>query len=129
MSYVDGFVIAVPTAKKQKFIEHATRGDSLFVEMGAIRVLECQGDDVPDGNLTDFRRAVQATADESVVFSWIEWPDKAARDAGMAKMMAPDFKDPRMDQEKSPMPFDAKRMIFGGFSPVVDMGSKVNLHA
>ena len=129
MSYIDGFVIAVPTANRQKFIEHATLGDSLFIEMGAIRVLECWGDDLPDGKLTDFRRAVQATADESVVFSWIEWPDKATRDAGMAKMMAPDFKDPRMDREKNPMPFDAKRMIFGGFSPVVDMGSKVNLHA
>ena len=128
MSYIDGFVIAVPTANRQKFIEHATLGDSLFIEMGAIRVLECWGDDVPDGKLTDFRRAVQATADESVVFSWIEWPDKATRDAGMAKMMSPDFKDPRMDPEKNPMPFDAKRMIFGGFSPVVDMGSKVNLH-
>ncbi len=126
MSYIDGFVIAVPTANKQKFIDHAATADSLFIEMGAIRVLECWGDDVPDGKLTDFRRAVQATADESVVFSWIEWPDKATRDAGMATMMAPDFKDPRMDQAKNPMPFDAKRMIFGGFSPVVDLASKAN---
>ena len=126
MSYIDGFVIAVPTANKQKFIDHAATADSMFIEMGAIRVLECWGDDVPDGKLTDFRRAVQATADESVVFSWIEWSDKATRDAGMARMMAPDFKDPRIDQETNPMPFDAKRMIFGGFSPVVDLASKVN---
>ena len=122
MSYIDGFVIAVPTASKQKFIDHATLADSIFIEMGATRVIECWGDDVPDGKLTDFRRAVQASADESVVFSWIEWPDKATRDAGMAKMMAPDFKDPRMDQASNPMPFDAKRMIFGGFSPVVGLG-------
>jgi uncharacterized protein YbaA (DUF1428 family) len=121
MSYIDGFVIAVPTANKQKFIDHANMADGMFIEMGALRVIECWGDDVPDGKLTDFRRAVQATADESVVFSWIEWPDKATRDAGMAKMMDPDFKDPRMDPVNNPMPFDAKRMIFGGFSPVVDM--------
>ena len=121
MSYIDGFVIAVPAANRQKFIDHANMADSMFIEMGALRVIECWGDDVPDGKLTDFRRAVQATAEESVVFSWIEWPDKAARDAGMAKMMDPDFKDPRMDQATNPMPFDAKRMIFGGFSPVVDM--------
>ncbi len=121
MSYIDGFVIAVPAANRQKFIDHANMADGMFIEMGALRVIECWGDDVPDGKLTDFRRAVQATAEESVVFSWIEWPDKAARDAGMAKMMDPDFKDPRMDQATNPMPFDAKRMIFGGFSPVVDM--------
>ena len=129
MTYIDGFVIACPKANKQKFIDHAINADSMFIEMGAIRVIECWGDDVPDGKLTDFRMAVKAEADEDVIFSWIEWPDKATRDAGMAKMMSPDFKDPRMDREKIPMPFDAKRMIFGGFSPVVDMGSKVNLHA
>ncbi len=121
MSYIDGFVIAVPAANRQKFIDHANMADGMFIEMGALRVIECWGDDVPDGKLTDFRRAVQATAEESVVFSWIEWPDKAARDAGMAKMMDPDFKDPRMDPVNNPMPFDSKRMIFGGFSPVVDM--------
>ena len=122
MSYIDGFVIAVPTAHKQKFIDHAATADSMFIEMGATRVLECWGDDVPDGKLTDFRRAVQATADETVVFSWIERPDNPTRDAGKAKMKAPDFKDPRMDQAKNPMPFDAKRMIFGGFTPIVELG-------
>ena len=121
MSYIDGFVIAVPTASKDAFIAHASTSDSMFIEWGAIRVIECWGDDVPDGKLTDFRRAVQAGDDESVVFSWIEWPDKAARDAGYAKMMDPDNTDPRMDPAKNPMPFDAKRMIFGGFVPVVDM--------
>ncbi len=123
MSYIDGFVIAVPTANKQKFIDHANNADSMFMEMGASRVIECWGDDVPDGSSTDFRKAVKATADESVVFSWIEWPDKATRDAGMAKLEAmmedPDNADPRMDPAKNPMPFDGKRMIFGGFVPVV----------
>jgi hypothetical protein len=74
MSYIDGFVIAVPTANKQKFIEHARHFDSLFIELGAIRVIEGWGDDVPDGKVTDFRRAVQATAEETVAFSWVEWP-------------------------------------------------------
>ena len=91
--------------------------------MAPTRVVECWGDDVPDGKVTDFRKAVQAGDDETVVFSWIEWPDKATRDAGMARMMDPDNRDPRMDMEKNPMPFDGKRMIFGGFVPVVTLGS------
>ena len=94
------------------------------MEMGALRVVECWGDDVPEGKVTDFRRAVDATASESIVFSWIEWPDKATRNAAFAKMMSEDFSDPRVDQAKNPMPFDGKRMIFGGFVPVVDMGDE-----
>ncbi len=121
MAYIDGFVIAVPKANKQKFTDHANMADGMFIEMGATRILECWADDVPAGTTTDFRMAVKATDDEDVVFSWIEWPDKATRDAAMATMMSPDFKDPRMDMEKNPMPFDGKRMIFGGFSPVVTM--------
>ena len=121
MSYIDGFVIAVPTANKQKFIDHANMADSMFIEMGATRVIECWGDDISEGKTTDFRKAVKATEDESIFFSWIEWPDKATRDAGMAKLEAmmenPDNADPRMDPEKNPMPFDGKRMIFGGFEP------------
>ncbi len=115
MSYVDGFVLAVPTANKEKFIKHANEGDSVFIEFGALRVLECWADDVPRGKLTDFFGAVKATDDETVVFSWIEWPDKATRDAGMKKMMD----DPRMDPANNPMPFDGKRMIYGGFVPIV----------
>jgi len=115
MSYVDGFVLAVPTANKEKFIKHANEGDSVFMEFGALRVLECWADDVPHGKLTDFFGAVKATDDETVVFSWIEWPDKATRDAGMKKMMD----DPRMDPANNPMPFDGKRMIYGGFVPIV----------
>jgi uncharacterized protein YbaA (DUF1428 family) len=116
MSYVDGFVIAVPNANREKFIQHASTFDALFLEFGALHVVECWGDDVPDGKLTDFRRAVQATPDETVVFSWVEWPDKATRDAGMEKFM----KDPRMEAAAD-CPFDGKRMIFGGFKAVVSL--------
>ncbi|HSJ77342.1 MAG TPA: DUF1428 domain-containing protein [Erythrobacter sp.] len=119
--YIDGFVIPVPAANRQAFIDHARNADSIFMEMGALRVVECWGDDVPEGKVTDFRRSVDAAPDEIVVFSWIEWPDKPTRDAAFAKMMADDFDDPRMDQAKNPMPFDGKRMIFGGFEAVVDL--------
>ena len=119
MNYVDGFVMAVPTANKQKFIDHAKEFDKLFIEFGATRVTECWGDDVPDGKLTDFKRAVQCNSEEVVVFSWVEWPDKATRDAGVKKMMD----DPRMDPSKNPMPFDGKRMIYGGFANVVDISA------
>lgn len=119
MSYIDGFVIAVPVADRDAFIAHARIGDPMFIELGALRVLECWEDDVPDGRLTDFRRAVQATPDEAVVFSWIEWPDKATRDAAFARMM--DGSDPRMDPVANPLPFDGKRMIFGGFLPVLEL--------
>jgi uncharacterized protein YbaA (DUF1428 family) len=122
MSYIDGFVIAVPTANKQSFIDHAAKADPVFIEMGAIHIVEAWEDDVKDGQVTDFRRAVQATADESIVFSWITWPDQATHDAAFEKLMAADFKDPRMDQTANPMPFDGKRLIFGGFTPVVELG-------
>ena len=120
MSYIDGFVIAVPIAKKQEYIDHARLGDSVFMDFGATRVVECWADDVPAGKVTDFRKAVQATADETVVFSWIEWPDKETRDAGMSKMMSDDFNDERMDPNRNPAPFDGKRLIFGGFMPIVE---------
>jgi uncharacterized protein YbaA (DUF1428 family) len=122
MAYIDGFVIAVPQSNKQKFTDHAQTADSVFLELGATRIVECWGDDVPEGKVTDFRRAVQATDDEAVVFSWVEWPDKATRDAAMAKMMDGSLmKDPRMDPEKNPMPFDGMRMIYGGFVPLVTL--------
>jgi len=120
MAYIDGFVIAVPTANKQKFIDHARELDPVFIELGATRVIECWADDVPAGKVTDFQRAVQATEEEAVVFSWVEWPDKATRDAAMQKMM----EDPRMDPAINPMPFDGKRMIFGGFVPVFELHPK-----
>lgn len=127
MSYIDGFVIAVPTANKQKFIEHAELGDSVFIDLGATRVIESWGDDVRDGKGTDFRKAVQARDDETVVFSWIEWPDKETRDAAYATMTDwmnnPEKADPRMNPEKNPMPFDGKRLIYGGFAPLVEVES------
>ena len=118
MSYVDGFVIAVPAANKEAFRKHAAEAAPIFQEYGALRIVECWGDDVPDGKVTDFKGAVKAESDEVVVFSWIEWPDKATRDSGMGKMMA----DPR-SKEMEKAPFDGKRMIFGGFQPIVDVGS------
>ena len=118
MAYIDGYVIAVPTANKQTFIDFAREFDPIFLEYGATRVLECWGDDVPHGKQTDFYRAVAAKDDEAVLFSWIEWPDKATRDAGMQKVM----EDPRMGPD-NPMPFDGARMIFGGFAPVVELSA------
>lgn len=114
MNYVDGFVVAVPAANKQAYLEQAHEALSLFKEFGATRMVECWGDQVPDGKITDFRRAVQAKEDEVVVFSWIEWPSKEVRDAGMKRMMD----DPRMKDMK--MPFDGQRMIYGGFQPILD---------
>ncbi|MAL78767.1 MAG: RNA signal recognition particle [Sneathiella sp.] len=128
MSYIDGFVIAVPTANKEKFIAHAETGDSVFIDLGATRIMECWGDDVPDGKVTDFRKAVQAKDDETVVFSWVEWPDKATRDAAMKTMTEwmenPEKADPRMNPETNPMPFDGMRLIYGGFAPLVEVRSK-----
>jgi len=114
MDYVDGFVIAVPAANKDAYLAQARQALPLFKEYGVLRMVECWGDDVPEGKVTDFRGAVKATADEVVVFSWIEWPSKAVRDAGMKRMM----EDPRM--KGMSMPFDGQRMIFGGFRPILD---------
>jgi uncharacterized protein YbaA (DUF1428 family) len=121
MAYIDGFVIAVPTANRQKFIDHAQRFDAMFLELGATRIVEGWGDDVKAGKVTDFRRAVDAKDEESVAFSWVEWPDKATRDAAMSKMEDLMKTDPRWDPAKNPMPFDAQRMIYGGFEAVVDL--------
>lgn len=121
MSYIDGFVIAVPSANRDRFVAHAREADAVFMELGATRLLECWDDDIPEGKLTDFRKAVQATPEESVVFSWIEWPDKATRDAAMTRMPELMKNDPRMSPERNPMPFDGQRMIFGGFTPVVTL--------
>jgi predicted enzyme related to lactoylglutathione lyase/uncharacterized protein YbaA (DUF1428 family) len=126
MTYIDGFVIAVPTANRQKFIDHANTGDSVFMELGAVRILECWGDDVPNGKQTDFRRAVQAKDDETVVFSWVEWPDKETRDRAMTRMDDLMKTDDRMNPAKNPMPFDGARMIYGGFAPVVTLEKSRN---
>lgn len=110
MSYVDGFVVPVPTHKKEEYREMCARAAEVFKEHGAIKLVECWGDDVPDGKVTDFKGAVKAEAGETVVFSWIVWPSKAVRDAGHPEVV----KDPRM-QFGADMPFDGKRMIYGGF--------------
>jgi uncharacterized protein YbaA (DUF1428 family) len=110
--YIEGFVAAVPTANKEKYIEQAREAIAYFKELGATRLVECWGDDVPKGDVTDFYKAVQAKEDESVIFSWIEYPDKATRDAANEKMAADS--DTVME-----MPFDGKRMFWGGFEPVV----------
>jgi uncharacterized protein YbaA (DUF1428 family) len=108
-------VIAVPTKNRQDFIDHAKWTDAIFLELGAVRIVEGWSDDVPRGEVTDFHKAVQAQPDETVTFSWIEWPDKATRDSATEKMRH----DPRMMSQR--MPFDGKRMIFGGFEPVLDL--------
>lgn len=116
MDYVDGFVAAVPTGNMDAFVKHARVAAEVLKEAGATRVVECWGDDVPPGKLTSFPLAVKCQDDETVVFSWIVWPSRAVRDAGMDKMM----KDPRMDPATNPMPFDGKRCIFGGFQVLLE---------
>lgn len=117
MHYVDGFVVAVPKANKAKYIEHATKAGHIFKEYGALKLVECWGDDVPEGKITSFPMAVQCKEDEIVVFSWILWPSKKIRDEGMKKVM----EDERLKMDMNPMPFDGKRMIYGGFDMVVDV--------
>ncbi len=112
-------MLAVPTANKDRFIAHANTADPVFHEQGATRIVEAWGDDVPKGTVTDFQGAVQASDDETVVFSWMEWPDKATRDAAMAKMDDL-MSDERLSSATNPMPFDGKRMIYGGFAPLLD---------
>ncbi len=117
MTYIDGFVIPVPTSKKDAYRKMAEEAAPIFKEHGALEIVECWGDDVPDGKLTDFRRAVQAKEDEAVVFGWIEYPSKEARDAAHERMRS----DPRMRAMGETMPFDGRRMIFGGFAPILDV--------
>jgi uncharacterized protein YbaA (DUF1428 family) len=118
MTYVQGFVVAVPAANKQAYLKHAADAAGVFKEFGATRIVEAWGDDVPDGKVTDFKRAVKAEPDEVIVFSWLEYPDKAAADAANQRMMS----DPRMKEMGANMPFDGKRLIYGGFSTIIDEG-------
>ena len=117
MTYVDGFVLAVPNAKKEAYRLHAEKYAVLLKEHGMTSMIECWGDDVPEGKLTSFRMAVKQEEDETVVFSWMTWPSKEARDEGWKKIMA----DPRMKMEPGDAPFDGKRMIYGGFSVLVNV--------
>ncbi len=116
MTYVDGFVVAVPTANKERYRAMAEKGAAVFRDHGALKLVECWGDDVPDGEVTSFPMAVKCGPDETVVFSWILWPSREVRNAGMAKVMA----DPRLEGDDMEMPFDGKRMIFGGFQVILD---------
>jgi uncharacterized protein YbaA (DUF1428 family) len=121
--YVDGFVVPVTPANKEAYLALAQKATRDFAGYGALRLVEAWGDDIPDGTVTDFRRSVQAKEGENVVFSWIEWPDKATRDAGWAKMM----QDPGMQPDHGNMPFDGMRMFWGGFDIILDSAAPVPL--
>ncbi|MDB2407261.1 DUF1428 domain-containing protein [Jannaschia sp.] len=122
MSYIAAFVASVPADKKDAFVAHSQEAwKVLFKPLGALRQVETWGDDVPDGEVTSFPMAVKAGAGEVVVFSWVEWPDKATHDAANAQMHAPDAVFAARMETMSEMPFDGKRMIFGGFEQLVDL--------
>ena len=118
MSYIEGFVAAVPRANKDAYKKHAAEALPYFKKLGATRMVENWGDDVPDGKVTDFKRSVKANGDEDVIFSWVEYPDKATRDRANEAMR----NDQSMTESMNTMPFDGKRMIWGGFEPVNDSG-------
>ena len=118
MAYIDGFVAGVPTANKEKFRQHGETIDQLFKKHGALQVIEAWGEDVPTGETTDFFRAVKAKEDETIIFSWVFWPDKATREAGNEKIFA---EMEAMGEEAMKMPFDGKRMIYGGFEVLVEL--------
>ena len=119
MAYVQGFVAAVPAANKEAYRKHAADAASLFREFGVTRMVEAWGDDVPDGQVTDFKGAVKAQPGEVIVFAWHEYPDKAAAEAAHQKMIS----DPRMEEVGGDMPFDGGRMIYGGFIPIIEAGT------
>jgi uncharacterized protein YbaA (DUF1428 family) len=116
MNYVDGFVLAVPTKNKEIYKTFAEEAVIVFKEHGALKIVECWGDDMPEGKITSFPMAVQCKPDETVVFSWIIWPSREVRNQGMEKVMA----DPRCQPDPNTMPFDGKRMIYGGFEMIVE---------
>lgn len=116
MTYIDAYVAAVPTANRAAYLEHTTQVGPVFKEHGALSITECWGDDIPDGEVTSFPLAVKCAADETVVLGWVVWPSKEVRDRGMAAMM----EDSRMSPENAPMPFDGKRLIYGGFDLLLE---------
>jgi uncharacterized protein YbaA (DUF1428 family) len=118
MSYIQGFVIPVPLERKDDYTKMAEEVDAIFGEFGAIEIVEAWEEAVPDGEHTDFRMAVKASPDEKIVFSWIIWPDKATCDAAHERIMT----DERFQTMPDNMPFDGKRMIFGGFAPIYTLG-------
>ena len=116
MGYANGMVVPVPSSNKDQYASFASLAAEVFIDAGASRVVDAWGDDVPEGKVTDYQRAVKAEDGETVVFSWVEWPSKTAHDDGWKKIMA----DPRMQPGVTPMPFDGRRMIHGGFAPIFD---------
>lgn len=117
MTYVDGYVLAVPTAKKSDYVAFAERVAPYFKKYGALSINECWGDDVPDGKVTSMPMAVKLEDGETVVFSWVEWPSKSHRDEAHAQMV----EEMTQDMKDVPAPFDGARMIFGGFEKVVSV--------
>jgi len=122
MTYFEGFVVPVPEANKDAFRDHANGLSPALRDVGVRRQVEAWGSDIPEGKVTDFRKAVDARPDEKVVFAWFEYPDRQARDAANAKMMS----EPRMEEMGSDAPFDGKRMILGGFEAIVEEGAAAN---
>ncbi|MFZ5616861.1 MAG: DUF1428 domain-containing protein [Pseudomonadota bacterium] len=118
MTYVDGFVLAVPTRNRDAYRMMSEKASAVFKKHGALRHVECWGDDVPEGKVTSFTIATQRKPDETAMFSWIEWPSKEVRDTGMKKAMEEFSKMP--DMAAGGMPFDGMRMFWGGFEPIVD---------
>ena len=119
MTYFEGFVVPVPEANKEAYRKQASDFAPIFQEFGVKRHVEAWDSDIQEGKVTDFRMAVNAKPEEKVVFSWFEYPDKAARDAANEKFRS----DPRMKDMGANMPFDGKRMIVGGFDAIVEEGS------
>lgn len=117
MTYVDGFIIPVPEGKKELYRQLAAFAAPIFIEHGALHVVETWGDDLMRGKTTDFYMAVKAEEGETVVFSWIVWPSKDARDAGNKAAM----EDERFTEAMGKDIFDGKRMVFSGFSTIVDV--------
>ena len=119
MTYISGFLIPVPNDRKDDYRKMAEDAADMFKGYGALEIMEAWGEDVRDGKVTDFKRAVQAKENETVVFSWIVWPDRATADAAEKRMET----DESM-QLQANSPFDMKRMIWGGFAPIFEMGRK-----
>ena len=115
-SYIDGFLCAVPTARRDEYRQHASEAARIFRKHGALALVECWGDEVPEGKLTSMPMAVKCQPDETVVFAWAVWPSKAVRDAGMQAI----DNDPDTHRQMQQMPFDGKRVIYGGFTLLVD---------
>lgn len=117
MNYIDGVVLAVPKENKAAYIKHAKMTAEIFKDYGALSIVECWGDDIPDGVSTSFPIAVKCKSNEAVCFSWISWPSREVRNEAIKKIK----KDPRMELGDGEIPFDGKRMIFGGFDVVLNL--------